>query len=62
MCEIETAEAEHFYDNELKMPSAEQKGEEQALTYWWAENFNQLLDTTSSHRVINSTHIVEFSE
>ena len=65
VCEIETGEAEvaqHFYDNELKMPSAEKKGEEQALMYWWADSFNQLLDTTSCHRVINSTHVVEFSE
>ena len=32
------------------------------LTFWWAENFNQTLETQAGKRQINSTHIAEFSE
>ena len=64
VCEIEAAEAEvaqNFYENNLERLSGEMEGETQALTYWWADNFNQTLDSTSCHGVISSTH-VEFSE
>ena len=65
VCEIETAEvevAQNFYENNLERLSRETEGETRALTYWWADNFNQTLDSTSCHGVINSTHVVEFSE
>ena len=32
------------------------------MTYWWADNFNQKLESLTGHGVIDSTHIVEFSE
>ena len=32
------------------------------LTYWWADNFSQSLETQTGHGAICSTHIVEFSE
>ena len=33
-----------------------------ASFYWWADNFNQKLESLTGHGVIDSTHIVEFSE
>ena len=33
---------------------------ETCLNFWWADNFNQKLETLSGHCVIDSTHIVEF--
>ena len=32
------------------------------LTCWWADNFNQSLETQTGHGAIDSIHIVEFSE
>ena len=58
VCEIETAEAvvaQNFYENNLQRLQGELEGETQALTYWWADNFNQTLDSTSCH-------VVEFTE
>ena len=59
VCEIETAGAElamrNLYLNEETL-------EETFLTFWWADNFNQNMQTLTGHGTINSTHIVEFSE
>ncbi len=35
---------------------------ETCLKYWWAANFNQKFETLSGYGIIDSTHIVEFSE
>ena len=32
------------------------------LTYFWADNFNQNLESQTGHGVIDSTHIVQFAE
>ena len=63
VCEIETAEAEvammrlSLNDDMPKSPARET-----CVKFWWADNFNQKLETLSGHGVIDSTHIVEFSE
>ena len=66
VCEVETAEAELA----LKLLEEGQRvhsllpisDNATVLTYWWADNFNQTLETQTGHGEINSTHIVEFSE
>ena len=63
VCEIETAEAElammrlSLNDDMQQNPTGEK-----CLKFWWADNFNQKLETLTGHGVIDSTHIVEFSE
>ena len=66
VCEVETAEAELA----LKLLEEDQgihsllpiSDNATVLTYWWADNFNQTLETQTGHSEINSTHIVEFAE
>ena len=66
VCEVETAEAELA----LKLLEEDQgvhsllpiSDNATVLTYWWADNFNQTLETQTGHGEINSTHIVEFAE
>ena len=65
VCDIETAEAEvaqKMYENDLTQLTQISTTEAPILTYWWADNFSQTLESYSGHSVINSTHIVEFSE
>ena len=65
VCDIETAEdevAQKMYENDLTQLTQISATEAPILTYWWADNFNQTLESYSGHGVINSTHIVEFSE
>ena len=65
VCDIETAEAEvaqKKYENDLTQLTQISATEAPILTYWRADNFNQTLESYSGHAVINSTHIVEFSE
>ena len=65
VCDIETAKAEvaqKMYENNLTQLTQISPTEAPILTYWWADNFNQTLESYSRHGVINSTHIVEFSE
>ena len=65
VCDIETAEAEvaqKMYENDLTQLTQISATEAPILTYWWADNFNQTLESYCGHGVINSTHIVEFSE
>ena len=61
VCEIETAQAEeavkHLENMEVYTSSTDTE-----LTYCWADNFNQSLETQTGHELIDSTHIVEFSE
>ena len=59
VCEIETAEAELAMRN---LSFNEEPLEETFLTFWWADNFNQNIETLSEHDTKNSTNIVEFSE
>ena len=61
VCEIETSQAEeaikHLENMELTETSIDTP-----ITYWWADNFNQTLETQAGHGAIDSTHIVEFTE
>ena len=61
VCEFETTQAaeliKHSENMEKYTPSATTE-----LTYWWADNLYQSLETQAGHGAINSTHIVEFSE
>ena len=61
VCEIETSQAEeaikHLENMELTETSIDTP-----ITYWWADNFNQILETQTGHGAIDSTHIVEFTE
>ena len=45
------------------MDTLTQKATEESpiLIYWWADNFNQTLDSATGS-VINSTHLAQFSE
>ena len=52
---MEAEEAiKHLENMEIYTPSTDTE-----LTHWWANNFNQSLETQTS---IDSTHIVEFLE
>ena len=63
VCEVETAEAEVAEELYKKTTGAHlQPSDTPTLAYWWPDNFNQILDSSTGHGVINSTHIVEFSE
>ena len=63
VCEVGTAEAEVAEELYKKTTGAHlQPSNTPTLAYWWADNFNQTLDSSTGHGVINSTHIVEFSE
>ena len=65
VCEIETAEAEAaqmLYEKGTVNPAEESTSYPPILTFWWADNFNQTLESTTGHGVINSTHLVQFSE
>ena len=61
VCEIGTSQAEeamkHLENMELTETSIDTP-----ITYWWADNFNQTLETQTGHGAIDSTHIVEFTE
>ena len=61
VCEIETSQAEeaikHLENMELTETSIDTP-----ITYWWADNFNQTLETQTGHGAIDSIHIVEFTE
>ena len=65
VCEVETAEelalkcTEDGHGIQPLQPSNENAS---LLTFWWAGNFNQTLETQTGKGQINSTHIVEFSE
>ena len=63
VCEVETAEAEVAEELYKKTTGVHlQPSNTSTLAYWWVDNFNQTLDSSTGHGVINSTHIVEFSE
>ena len=65
VCEIETAEAEvaqMLYEGGTGNPAEESTSDSPILTFWWADNFNQTLESTTGHGVINSTHLIQFSE
>ena len=66
VCETETAEAEKaqsfFLNDGTLQPLEPVTPEAFVWTYWWADNFNQKLESLTGHGVIDSTHIVEFSE
>ena len=63
VCEVETAEAEIAEQLYKRTTGAHlQPSDTPTLAYWWADNFNQTLDSSTGHGVINSTHAVEFSE
>ena len=61
VCEIETSQAEeaikHLENMELTETSIDTP-----ITYWWADNFNQTLETKTGHGAIDSAHTVEFTE
>ena len=66
VCEVETVQAEMNLKalEEIVVGSnvnetCETEGQ---LTYWWADNFNQTIETQTGHGAIDTTHIVEFSE
>ena len=66
VCEIETAQAEAALKQleaeviEGELPDQTQSSKQ--VTYWWADNFNQIIETQTGHGAIDSTHVVEFSE
>ena len=64
VCETETAEAEKaqsfFLNDGTLQPLEPVTPEAVVLTYWWADNFNQKLESLTGHGVIDSTHIVKF--
>eukprot|EP00112_Aurelia_sp_Birch-Aquarium-sp1_P005854 Seg1662.1 transcript_id=Seg1662.1/GoldUCD/mRNA.D3Y31 product="hypothetical protein" protein_id=Seg1662.1/GoldUCD/D3Y31 len=62
VCEIETAEAELAMMRLSLNDIPQNPARETCLKFWWADNFNQKLETLTGHGVIDSTHIVEFSE
>ena len=66
VCETETAEAKKaqsfFLNDGTLQPLEPVTPEAVVLTYWWADNFNQKLESLTGHGVIDSTHIVEFSK
>lgn len=62
VCEIETAEAELAMMRLSLNDMPQNPTGETCLKFWWADNFNQKLETLTGHGVIDSTHIVEFSE
>ena len=61
VCEIETTQAEEaikqLENMEIYTPSTDT-----GLRYWWADNFNQSLETQTGHGAIDSSLTVEFSE
>ena len=61
VCEIETTQAEEAI-KQLESMERSTSATDTELTYWWADNFNQTLETQTGHGAIDSTHIVEFSE
>ena len=62
VCEIETSRAEEAIKNLEEHDHLYDDTAECILTYWWADNFNQNIETQTGHGAIDSTHIVEFSE
>ena len=66
VCEIETAQAEAALKQlEAEVIEGELHDETQSSkqeTYWWADNFNQIIGTQTGHGAMDSTHVVEFSE
>ena len=69
VCEVETAQAEaalkslEEQTNELNVTDQLASSRQRVLTFWWADNFNQTIETqTGHHGAIDSTHIVEFSD
>ena len=59
--EIETTQAEEAIKH-LENMKIYTRSTNTELTYWWADSFNQSLETQTGHGAIDSTHIVEFSE
>ena len=62
VCEVETSQAELAMQDEQYEELTDDDLNQPRLTYWWADNFNQTIETQTGHGAIDSTHIVEFSE
>ena len=61
VCEFETTQAEELIKHSENMEKYTLSATTE-LTYWWADNLYQSLETQAGHGAINSTRIVEFSE
>ena len=62
VCEAETSQAELAMQGSNQTELTDDDLSDKHLTYWWADNFNQNVETQTGHGAIDSTHIVEFSE
>ena len=62
VCEAKTSQAELAMQRSNQTELTDDDLSDKHLTYWWADNFNQNVETQTGHGAIDSTHIVEFSE